>query len=32
METAAQHVRERPLASILICFGLGLVIGKLIDR
>ena len=32
METAAQHVRERPLASILICFGLGLVVGKLIDR
>jgi ElaB/YqjD/DUF883 family membrane-anchored ribosome-binding protein len=27
-----QQVRERPLASILVCFGLGLVIGKLIDR
>jgi ElaB/YqjD/DUF883 family membrane-anchored ribosome-binding protein len=32
MEAAAQQVRERPLASILVCFGLGLVLGKLIDR
>jgi len=30
---AVEHqVRERPLMSILICFGVGLVIGKLIDR
>jgi len=32
LEAAVEHVRERPLTSILICFGLGLVIGKLIDR
>ena len=32
LDAAAEHVRERPLASILICFGLGLVIGKLMDR
>ena len=30
---AVEHqVRERPLISILVCFGVGLVIGKLIDR
>lgn len=32
MAAAVQQVRDRPLTSILICFGLGLVIGKLIDR
>ena len=32
LDAAVAHVRERPLTSILICFGLGLVIGKLIDR
>ncbi|MBY0431283.1 MAG: hypothetical protein K2Q10_08805 [Rhodospirillales bacterium] len=30
--SVAQHMRERPLTSILICLGLGVVIGKLIDR
>lgn len=28
----AHQIRERPLASILVCLGLGLVIGKLIHR
>jgi ElaB/YqjD/DUF883 family membrane-anchored ribosome-binding protein len=32
MDAAAEHVRERPLTSILVCFGLGLVVGKLLDR
>jgi ElaB/YqjD/DUF883 family membrane-anchored ribosome-binding protein len=26
------QVRERPLTSILVCLGVGLVLGKLIDR
>lgn len=29
---AAQQIRERPLTSILIGFGLGFVLGKLFDR
>jgi len=29
---AAQCIGERPLTSILVCFGLGVVIGKLFDR
>jgi len=32
VDAAIHHVRERPLTSILICFGLGLAIGKLLDR
>jgi len=32
MAAAARCVVERPLTSILVCFGLGVVIGKLIDR
>ena len=28
----AQQLRERPLTSILVCLGLGVVIGKLINR
>ena len=27
-----RNIREHPVMSVLICFGLGLVIGKLIDR
>lgn len=29
---ATRQIRERPLTSILICFGLGVVLGKLLDR
>ncbi len=32
MEAIEQQVRARPLMSILICLGLGLIIGKLLDR
>jgi ElaB/YqjD/DUF883 family membrane-anchored ribosome-binding protein len=28
----AHQIKERPLTSILICLGLGIVVGKLIDR
>lgn len=30
--SVVHHMRERPLATILIGFGLGVVIGKLMDR
>jgi ElaB/YqjD/DUF883 family membrane-anchored ribosome-binding protein len=30
--SVGRQVRERPLTTILICLGLGFVIGKLIDR
>jgi ElaB/YqjD/DUF883 family membrane-anchored ribosome-binding protein len=32
IDCAARQIRERPLTSILICLGVGFVIGKLIDR
>ncbi len=30
--SVVHHMRERPLTSILVCFGLGVAIGKLMDR
>jgi ElaB/YqjD/DUF883 family membrane-anchored ribosome-binding protein len=32
MACVGRQISERPLASVLICFGVGLVIGKLIER
>lgn len=32
MNSVGEQIRDRPLMSLLICFGLGIVIGKLIDR
>jgi ElaB/YqjD/DUF883 family membrane-anchored ribosome-binding protein len=32
MACVGRQISERPLASVLICFGLGLVIGKFIER
>jgi ElaB/YqjD/DUF883 family membrane-anchored ribosome-binding protein len=32
MASVGRHISQRPLASLLICFGLGFIIAKLIDR
>ena len=32
MASVGRQITERPVMSVLICFGLGLVIGKLLDR
>jgi ElaB/YqjD/DUF883 family membrane-anchored ribosome-binding protein len=32
LHSVAVQVRERPLTSILVCLGVGVVIGKLFDR
>ena len=32
LASVGRQISERPLASVLICFGLGLIISKLIER
>jgi ElaB/YqjD/DUF883 family membrane-anchored ribosome-binding protein len=32
LDTVTDHIEERPLASVLIAFGVGMLIGRLLDR
>ena len=32
IDDIADHIEERPLASVLIAFGVGVLLGRLIDR